>query len=78
MTLTGERHRRLPQHLRDCFAENAKSHTPDELLAAELALSTAPECPQQSLFSCAANRGVAPAGQPSPVGCGSTDLRNPE
>jgi len=77
MTLTGERNQ-LASHLRECIAAAERRYTPDELLAAELALHTAPEAPQQSLFSCAANRGVAPAGQPSPVGCGSTDLRNPE
>lgn len=77
MALTGERNQ-LANHLRECIAEAERLHTPEELLAAELSLHDKPNAPQPSLFSCAANRGVAPTGQPSPVGCGSTDIRNPE
>lgn len=78
MALTGERARLLPEHLRQCMAEAERGHTPEEILAAEVALSTAPEARQPSLFSCTANRGVAPTGQPGPAGCGARNLRNPE
>lgn len=78
MTLSWARARRLPAHLRESLAEADKQHSPEELLAADLALSTARDARQQSLFACTANRGVAPSGQPGPAGCSARNLRNPE
>jgi hypothetical protein len=56
---------RLERHALDCIAEAEKLHTPEEIQAAELALSDTPSSAQPSLFTPAAAKGVMPLGKPN-------------
>jgi hypothetical protein len=59
---------RLERHALECIAEAEKLHTPEEIQAAELALSDTPGSAQPSLFTPAATQEVMPLGKPnSPV-----------
>lgn len=64
MNGAGGRDDRLARHLRECLSEADKQHTPEEILAAELALSEAPCAPQPSLFAAPPNAGLITGGQP--------------
>lgn len=55
----------LERHALECIAEAEKLHTPDEIQAAELALSDVPGSAQPSLFTPAATKGVMPLGKPN-------------
>jgi hypothetical protein len=76
---TGDWFARQLAHVRACVAEAERSHSPEQLRLAELALAGDPCSPQRSLFHPhIANRGVATPGQPDPAGRDCAFPRAPE
>lgn len=70
---------RLIAHLRDCCAACDHVPTPEEIVAAEMVLAERPRARQRTLFNPQhAHLGVAPQGQPNPVGCVPALSRSPE
>lgn len=69
---TGDWFARQLAHVRACVAEAERSHSPEELRLAELALAEDPCSPQRSLFAVPPNAGVMTGGQPEPSGLADT------
>lgn len=70
---------RLLAHLHQCLAACDHAPTREEIVAAEMLLAERPQAVQRTLFNPQhAHLGVAPQGQPNPVGCVPALSRSPE